>query len=228
MPLAIERNLELTQGNERMEYRILTGDERRDAIEDEGCCTVCGFRERLLVSFQREDKNHPDVQCEECFVNESYVFDENWAVAFVPELSVPALSHFCRAAAWYSFTSRIGFTITANDLSGGMPSDFANKKAWERPIQPVTPISEAFTSPANDARKLAREAYRFLNGRIGVASKRLDGDLSLKDKIEKAGLVKFKSDYRIIPLSITAGRLRSWGKEGATFHSLACSKQKTQ
>jgi hypothetical protein len=208
-----------------MEYRILTGDERRDALEDEGCCTVCGFRERLLVGFQREDKNHPDVQCEECFVNESYVFDENWAVAFLPELSVPALSHFCRAAAWYSFTSRIGFTITADDLTGGLPTEFANKKTWERPIQPAEPISEAFSSPSNDARKLAREAYRFLKARIGVATKRLDRDLSLKEKIEKTGLAKFQSDYRIIPLSIPAGRLRSWGKDGATFHALASSKQ---
>jgi hypothetical protein len=198
---------------------MLSGDERTNAVDDEGCCVCCGFKERLLVAYEDDATSRVSVHCEECFANKTLTVSERHAVAYLPELSVAALSHFTRVCAWYSFATRCGFEVTPLDIvEGTIPSEFSDKKGWQKPAADAASDKHGTKNLAAEA--LSKNGYAFLRGRIDVAAAQF-GALTLQKFIKKIGEAEFAAKYRILPLSIPIGRVRSWGKGDASFFRVA-------
>lgn len=198
---------------------MLQGEQRTTAVEEEGCCVSCGFKERLLLAHEDVATWVVSVHCEECFANKTRNVGEHQALAYLPELSVPALAHFVRVCAWYSFATRCGSVIEPDDLIDGMlPSEFGDKQGWERPMEAEPLGRPGLTN--EKAKALAKQSYAFIKARIEVAEAHRQG-LGIADFAEKIGEPEFSTNYRILPISIPVGRIRSWGKGRASFARVA-------
>lgn len=202
--------------------RFFTDSQRDMIVKEDGCCRHCGFIEKDLYAIEADDGSFQAV-CEECVAQEHLdpFGGTNFKLAYLPELSVRALSHFCRVTAMNSFATLQEKQFPSQTISEGLLPEACSYREWWTGDFKHDSLNDLRTSvrasiPQLKMARRVMDAYAFLKGRMDFADK-LHPSLSPRQVKEQIGAEEFSRSYRLLPLSISSERIRSWGTFASSF-----------